>query len=112
MNLLKRMECPTSSCYCGSACFCSLLSFTNLLPEEEREDFSSLLLRMVELDGTYFLAGEEEKRKLLPEVVQGYRDVLSFVQKLQGRAQGPALRRKLHADETFLGHLLELVVEG
>lgn len=112
MTILEKMECPTSNCYCGSACFCSLLAYVNLLEEERRARYSSLLFRMMDLDGDYFLASKEEKERLLPELEQGYGEVLSFVGELKEKAKEKAVKEKLREDEKFLLHLRELVEEG
>ncbi len=112
MTLLEQMECPTSTCYCGSACFCSLLPFVNLLEEEEREEAKERLLSMVVLDGTYFLSKGEERARLLPRCREGYLWAIALTERLRKRARSAAAKRQLLSDERFLRHLLSLVEEG
>lgn len=114
MTIREKLESCTSDCYCGSACFASLLPLCALLPEGERDSARALLLKMVDLDGKVFTTLRKDPllgQSLLEEAKKGYRQVLRLLEKV--RLSDAFLCRQVELDKAFLKDLLSTMeVEG
>lgn len=96
--------CDTESpCFCGSACFASLIAFCR--PEDE---IRNTLLDMIQLDSQVFAACRcktGNAKEILSRTKQGYQKVLDWIRVRLPEENG-ILREALAADEAFLQSLL------